>query len=141
MRKKPGFEIPFSDEPPKYKKKSHKQHEKKSNHPHVWTNCVFEYDMPDYSEWKTTGQKTRRELSIGTYCSICGKIGTTMDLSWTEVGKLPHFRYFHNPVWTLNAELQFDPKTRTLPHFYIGKLWKSSKYVPAKGTLEGGETP
>lgn len=131
MRKKPGFEIPFSDEPPKYKKKSHKQHEKKSNHPHVWSNCVYEFDTPDYSKALTTGMKTKRELSIGTYCSICGKIGTTMDLSWREDVDLKS--WIHSKVigrdWSDTAKQEFDPKTRTLPCFYIGDWLRHEKYI------------
>ena len=90
-----------------YKKKRRRRKPKKADHVHEWDECVYGLSFAG-----------NFELSIGTYCPICGKIGIpTYYTKWQN-----HFKSESGGVyseWTEEAEREFDPNTRTLPYFDI----------------------
>ena len=119
------------DETPKHKKKAKKKKVEKCNHKHQWANCV--YDVKNI--WDNTYQ-----ISIGTYCPVCGKIGKYFDDSWVDKITNQHkYKYVNSLIpikydkyeWNKNAIKEFNITTRTLPHFYIDNAF--DKYVNIKG--------
>lgn len=115
------------DEIPKYRKKAKKNTPKKSKHKHIYEPCVFEYHVS--VPWNP--QATNK--TIGSYCRICGKMGSMMDRErWIEE---VHNSYGYFPVWTKEAEAEFDKKTRTLPYYFINGLF-TQKYVEVEGVGE-----
>lgn len=122
-----------SNEEMKYKKKSNKNPPTKTKHKHNYTPCVFEYNSLrldkaqgfkyDVPAWK-----------IGGYCPICGKIGYCKEICdyinpiYTE-NNWKYMSYL-NPVDFYNdkAKKEFNPKTRTLPYFFIDNTYLQ-KYV------------
>ena len=103
---------------PKYRKKSQKKPPKKANHKHEWANCVYNTVTCGYSREKGFYKTT--ELSVGTYCPICGKIGNIADQKYREnICTIPKF---YQMAWTKEAQKEFDPATRTLPFFKIDQF-------------------
>ena len=103
------------EEFPRYRKRSTRRPSKKSNHKHIYKYCVFR-------EQFRTPLGFRDEFVIGTYCSICGKIGGRGDLE--EDGWIfndAHPPFIHHE-WSDKAKKEFDPDTRTLPFFEITDL-------------------
>ena len=90
-----------------YKKKRRRRKPKKADHAHEWDECVYGLSFAG-----------NFELSIGTYCPICGKIGIpTYYTKWKN-----HLKSDGGDVyseWSEEAEREFDPNTRTLPYFDI----------------------
>lgn len=113
---------------PRYRKKSSKHGEKKSDHKHTYVSCVFERDLPRFDDAHGLvydGEST--SFSIGTYCPICGKIGTTCDRGWTELRKTGRW---YETGWNEAAQREFNPSSRTLPYFHISDFFQ--KYVSVK---------
>lgn len=109
------------DEVPKYRKRSKGCGTKKSKHKHRYENCVYRYSFwrPD----QLLNQEHRWHFSIGTYCPLCGKIGTIRDSSWCQ--RTPA----HWPTeWQPRAYKEFEEVTRTLPFFVLEDVFKC-KYV------------
>ena len=74
----------YKDEELLYKPTRKKKKPKKANHKHVYENCVFdivfEYGVLDPAH----GFRDKICPSIGTYCPICGKIGSLCDSYSTQ---------------------------------------------------------
>ena len=116
----------IEDEVPRYKKKSQKKPPAKAKHKHEYTNCVFGFNGMRFS--KERGFEPEPDVTIGTYCPICGKIGGTFDNAevWIVDKRLgPHCLTYE---WTDAAKREFNATTRTLPYFWLGDRWLA-KYV------------
>ena len=108
------------DEIPKYRKKAKKNTPKKSKHKHIYEPCVFEYHVDVLWSPHATNK------SIGSYCRICGKIGSMINREkWIQECRTPGGWF---TVWTEKAEAEFDPRTRTIPYYFIDGLF-IQKYV------------
>lgn len=121
----------MEQEIPKYKKKSQKKPPKKANHKHEWADCVYETDTIGYSREKGFYKTT--ELNIGTYCPVCGKIGSLYNQAYREnTSTVPRF---YHMKWSKKALKEFDPKTRTLPFFRINQF--KDKFVMTTVSSDG----
>lgn len=89
-----------------YKKKSSRRPPKKSDHKHRFSPCVFEYDGIRFD--RTRGFIPSPTASLGSVCSVCGKISHTYPEGYSKK--------------------EFDFETRTLPTFKLDDYWKQ-KYV------------
>ena len=115
--------MDYEKDIPRYKKKSNKKAPTKADHKHEYVNCVFEIGSLSYDN--AHGFIPCSKLSIGTYCNICGKIGTKHDNSWDTITR----RNIGISVdWSPRALAEFDESTRTLPFFCIKDIFKQ-KYV------------
>ena len=115
----------YSDEVMPYKKKSNRKPPKKSKHKHDYQPCVFEYNGIRLD--KAHGFVPDSKTGFGSYCTICGKIGSYGDERWTRWvpvngGPAGHSEY------TEEAKAELNPETRTLPTFRIEDIW-SQKFV------------
>lgn len=110
----------FNDEP-KYKKKAKHAAVQKAKHKHDFQPCVFEYINKIGRLDKQHGFVPERATKGGWYCPICGKIGAADNFTWFEWvplrGKIGRYEY------TPEAKKQLDPKTRTLPTFWLDDEW------------------
>ena len=113
----------------RYKKKSQKKPPSKAKHKHNYDNCVFGLYRQRFS--KERGFEPEPDITIGTYCPICGKIGTTFDDTdhWVDHHRRGAMLFGHD--WTDAARLEFNEKTRTLPYFSLEDGW-FQKYVELK---------
>ena len=112
---------------PRYRKRSNKKAPAKAKHKHEFANCV--YVIASVRLDTAHGFVPAQRLSIGTYCPMCGKIGTTFDSTW----RVDSNRWSAFGVWADKAQKEFDESTRTLPVFRIDDVFKQ-KYV--KGCQE-----
>ena len=101
-----------------YKKKSKRKPPRKAKHKHDFYPCVFEYDGMRLDEAHGLGPYPKS--SIGSYCTICGKIsvGTPEEyIRWvqTEDG-------FLHSEHTKAGKKELDRRTRTLPTFRIDDI-------------------
>ena len=129
----------YDGERPMYKPKTpKKKRTRKSNHRHVYKNCVYEclYKYAEYD--RTTGYTPGVKTSIGTYCTKCGKIGTLNDVDnkkWFE-------EYRDDPyhgaklVPTSAWESEINKDTRTLPTFFVADYF--DKYIDL-GDCDGSD--
>lgn len=108
----------LQDDIPKYRKKSQKKGLSRSKHKHAYENCVFWKHERILDDAKGFIFGPEIEYSIGTYCPICHKIGTTYDRSWTVDQKDSiAFLSFIKTDWTETAKKEFNPET--LPCFRL----------------------
>ena len=112
----------YYDDIPRYKKKAKKPRTPKSDHKHIYQNCVFKYGGIQFSNGHGFVKDDR--MSIGTYCPICGKIGTTYDTGWTR-----NLTYWPSSsrwkdMWSEEAMSEFEESTRTLPMFVLGDAFQ-----------------
>ena len=116
---------------PKYRKKSQKKPPKKANHKHEWANCVYETATIGYSKEKGFYRTT--ELTVGTYCHICGKIGDIADRRY-KINTSPYSKFL-TYEWSEDAKKEFDPSTRTMPFFEINQF--KDKFVMTTASSGG----
>lgn len=103
---------------------------KKANHKHEWADCVYNTDSIGYSKEK--GFYKTKEMSVGTYCPICGKIGVITNPKYMVDRAMPPYTRFE---WAEKAIKEFDPKTRTLPFFEIDQF--KDKFVMTTVSSDG----
>lgn len=121
------------DDIPRYRKKAKKKPSAKSDHKHVWENCVYSFDTPVLDS--AHGFVPAPELSIGTYCPVCGKIGTTIDPNWRSSIHYWPSRAEWIDWWKPEIRPQFYPPTRTLPFFRLTDRW-NQKFVDFSQRLQ-----
>lgn len=114
------------DDSTRYRKKAKKKTPAKADHRHEFVNCVYEIETIRLDE--AHGFVPDSRFSIGTYCPVCGKIGTHSDEVWQEKELVPRWRGLYDMKWSERAKTEFDEKTRTLPFFRIHDLFKQ-KFV------------
>ena len=98
----------------------HRKHEeqkvsKKSKHKHIYEPCVYEF-LRERWDKRVHGLTKQKDVSLGTYCTVCGKVGKVEVIVW-------NFRDL-----TDDELRQLNPDTRTLPTFWLDDVWKQ-KYV------------
>lgn len=113
---------------PRYRKRSYKKTPAKANHKHEFVNCVFEIASERFDD--VHGFVPELRLSIGTYCRLCGKIGTTFDSAWRVDSGLYSYGVFG--VWSEKAKEELNESTRTLPTFRVDDIFKQ-KFVKDRG--------
>lgn len=91
----------YTDDTPKYKKKSKKNPPKKADHKHLHELCVIEYPQDWYNKEHVRSGKLRTVLY--RYCPICGKITDTKE----------------SAVALEERTRELNPTTRTLPTFRV----------------------
>ena len=122
----------FTNDIPKYRKKSTAKPPAKSKHKHVYEPCLFEYPahwyMKSHEHMMYERGHIKKSLRFGSYCPICGKTGE-IDLKrwWTSVKKHDGIHSYIESIYTEEAERELNPVTRTLPVFSIDS-W-SAKFV------------
>ena len=119
------------DDVPRYKKKARKTGRKRADHRHVYENCVFGWPKLHYEAERGLLYGPDIEYSVGTYCPICGKIGDTKDISWTDVSRRDErgFRGYSRE-WSDAALREFDEETRSLPYFFLDENNYFAKDIP-----------
>ncbi len=94
---------------------------KKSKHKHIYEPCVLGLTVPKYD--KRYGFVDETQLSIGSYCPVCGKIGLYKlyeDDRWYEEILKPAGSFgCYGKQPTEEAQREFNPETRTLPFFKL----------------------
>lgn len=120
----------FMDDVPKYRKKSKKNGERKADHKHVYTWCVFTFYGTHIERNRGFVPDDYLSFDIGTYCPICGKIGTTStsDPRWDRRLNYTPSKQRERERWTDEALKEFNAETRTLPIFHLTDRWWQ-KYV------------
>lgn len=110
-----------------YKKKSVKRPPPKSKHKHDYQPCILDTKSAAYS--KEYGFVDTRELNVGTYCTICGKIGDV-----NMFGIDPNETCIAKTLWRFSDEqrTQLNPATRTWPLFRVDDYFKQ-KFVDLTG--------
>lgn len=119
-----------SDEP-RYRKRSKKRGDPRAKHKHEYKNCVFQYPSIRFDKAHGLVNDAVKQ-SIGTFCPVCGKVGSVIDSSW-----LIEIRgYVGLEVrWNDAALSEFNEKTRTLPFFVLDEEW-FPKYIPGYKNTE-----
>ena len=114
------------EEVPRYKKKSKKKPPTKARHKHEYVNCVFGFNKQKFT--KERGFEPEPDMSIGTYCPICGKVGSTFDDAdrWVDHHRRGVMWFGYD--WTDAAKQEFNAETRSLPYFWLDDGW-FQKYV------------
>lgn len=125
------------EEIPRYRKKSRRKSAGKSDHKHVYVNCVFGYYNVHLE--RAHGFVDDKELSwsIGTYCPVCGKIGRFTDPAWLAVHSCCLGKDRWREMWTKEALREFDPASRTLPFFFLEDRHFQKQVKLATGETQG----
>ena len=104
-----------------YKKKSTGNTPKKSKHKHLYEPCVLSYPDDWWNKEHLRRSRVSRTPFIGSYCPVCGKIGTVKDRSrWYKRETV----FTGNVQWTRTeltdeGEREMKAATRTLSYFEI----------------------
>lgn len=106
-----------------YKKRSTRRPPKKSKHEHQYAECILEYTWEKFDP--AHGMIPATKCSIGSYCTVCGKIGKIDWELWCVVRRVPG-GFAVDPTDRHAREL--NPETRTLPTFRIADYIRT-KYV------------
>lgn len=108
----------FTDDIPKYKKKSQKKPPKKADHKHLCEPCIIIRPADWYKKEHERSGETRPEFH--GYCPICGKITAfrpDRDRWYTTVKRNNGVFSYLETVLTEEGTRELDPATRTLPTF------------------------
>lgn len=122
------LDKPPCAEIPRHRKKSGRKPAKKANHRHVYTPCVFSYGLPSFDTAHGIVENGKRAQSIGSFCPVCGKIGTLVNPLYRQ--SVSAGGLFVSGGWSSAAHREFDPATRTLPAFSLQDMFQ--KYVDPK---------
>lgn len=117
--------MDYENEVAPYKKKSTKKAPPKSKHKHDFKPCVFEYDSVRLD--KAHGFVPKPDLMLGSYCPICGKIGSA-DGFWRQWVPVKPGSAAGRSEYTEDALKELNPETRTLPTFRLDD-WIGQKFV------------
>lgn len=124
----------LDDDVAKHRKKSKRSVGKKSNHKHNYQPCVFEYPKIVIDKAHGIVNSDEPEFSMGEYCPVCGKIGSTGRKWFTHVPIKPGSHIVRlEPIEEAKREL--DPTTRTLPTFALRDRFLQ-KYVELDREVE-----
>ena len=110
----------FTEDVPKYRKKSTKKPPKKAKHKHLCEPCVIERPADLYKKEHERSGEIKPD--IYSYCPICGKIGDfrpDKDRWYTTVRRQGVAFSFLETVPTEEGARELNPATRTLPTFRV----------------------
>lgn len=117
----------YMDEQMPYRKRAKPKSIKKSDHKHDFQPCVFEYSIEKFD--KHRGMLPSTEESIGSYCTICGKIGDKY-FPWVfEFVPLHQGGHIGRYERTEEAKRELNPATRTFPTFHLNEYFRD-KFIP-----------
>lgn len=116
--------MDFTDDIPKFRKKSQKTPPKKAKHSHLREPCIIE--MP--SDWYKKPHERSGEMTshFYAYCPICGKVtGYNPDKErwWTRVERCNGSFHYLETVPSAEGEKELNPATRTLPTFRVDDIF------------------
>lgn len=115
------------DDETRYRKRSARKPPTKSKHKHDYQPCVFEFDGLELS--KEHGfTNTKPDAKLGSYCTICGKIGYPDPGRWTTFVPVQPGAKAGRSVYTDEALAELNKETRTLPTFRLEDVWRQ-KFV------------
>jgi len=121
------------DERCRHRKKSSKRSPKKADHKHVFKLCVFEY--PGVEVNRVHGFIPSTKVRMGSYCDICGKVGSGDDWWYRIVlynsGVLGRFEL------TEEGKKQWNPDTRTLPTFHLNDPFQKAVDISSLEKAKG----
>lgn len=108
----------FTDDIPKYKKKSQAMSPKKAKHKHLYEPCIIE--IP--SEWYKKEHERSCEMTphFNAYCPICGKVASHNpynDRWWTKEECYNGAVHYYKTVSSAEGARELNPETRTIPTF------------------------
>lgn len=108
----------FTNDIPKYRKKSTASPPTKSKHKHVYEPCLLEVPLDWWHDKPHERKSNKTDLEFSSYCPVCGKRSYCDTDRWfTRVERFNgSFRYLKS-VLTEEAERELNPATRTLPVF------------------------
>lgn len=114
------------NEIPKYRKRSQKHGTKKSDHKHEYKSCVYKVEALSFNKAHGFANDGESFMTIGTYCPICGKIGTFSEEGWNyrDYSGPSMFPMCYTRRWTERAEREFNESTRTLPFFRVKSIFE-----------------
>lgn len=114
----------FTDDIPKYKKKSNKKPPKKADHKHLCEPCIIVRPEDWYKkEHERSGKMTSEFYG---YCPICGKVTAFLpdrDRWYARVKRNNGTFSYWETVPTEEGARELDPVTRTLPTFEADDLF------------------
>ena len=120
----------FVEDQMPHKKKAKKKHIKKADHKHDFQPCVFSYPTEKFDKHRGMFQTT--EESIGSYCTICGKIGE-QHFPWVfEFVPMRPGAHIGRYERTEDAKKELNPETRTFPTFHLNDYFRD-KFIPDFG--------
>ena len=122
--------IVLADDVPRYRKKKNKNTPTKADHKHEFIDCVFEYDSIRLD--KAHGWVPDPKFAIGSYCPVCGRIGTMHNEGWWDDGEKLPSGALRAGNWSAKAQKEFDPETRTLPFFRVEDIFRQ-KFIKQEG--------
>lgn len=111
-----------------HRKRAKRKTVKKSRHRHNFQPCVFEFEGIRYD--KNYGFVTMPDASIGTYCPICGKIGSFCAQGWRQWKPLNASNRGGSFTYTDIAKKELNPQTRTLPTFHLRDKYSQKNVKP-----------
>lgn len=114
------------DEIARYRKKSSRRPPPKAKHKHDFHPCVFEFDGLKFD--KAHGFIPEPAVRIGSYCTVCGKVGSVYDETWTIWVPTNPCRRSGRIEYTEEAKRELNPATRTIPTFRLNDPF-SQKFV------------
>lgn len=104
--------MEYRDDVMPYKKKAKPKPSNKSDHRHLYKQCILEYPRDWWQKKHLRGEEITPVFR--SYCTVCGKLSTADIDRWygSILGGNPH-----KVIPTPEAERELDPRTRTLPTF------------------------
>lgn len=114
--------MKYTEEIPRYKKKSKAKPPKKSKHKHMYEPCVIERPVDWYMKEHERSGVIKAE--IGMYCPVCGKAGSITDVDrWYQKEPTQSKWITCRTIPTEECILELDPTTRTLPTFWTDEIF------------------
>lgn len=117
----------FVDDQMPYKKKSKKKGAKKADHKHDFQPCVFEYAIGRFD--KERGMIPTPSTALGTYCTVCGKVGDRIDSWYADIFQLRKEPKPDKCGYSVDSNKELNPETRTIPTFKLNDYW-FDKFIP-----------
>ena len=114
----------------RYKKKAQKKPSPKAKHKHDYQPCIIRTDNIALHSNFGIVRVPKGKLEFGSYCTVCGKIGSVDFDRWYRTVKL---EYGVKPEHTEEALRELNPSTRTIPTFYVTDTL-SQKFVNLEET-------
>ena len=114
----------FTDDIPKYRKKSQAKPPKKTDHKHLREPCIIETP----SDWHKKPHERSGEMKphFYAYCPVCGKVtGYNPDKErwWVREERFNGAIHYLETVPTPEGARELDPATRTLPTFRVDDIF------------------
>lgn len=114
----------FTDDIPKYHKKSQKNPPQKAKHKHTYEPCIIE--IP-HDFWRKPHERDgEMKPRFYNYCPICGKVGDMnpdRERWWTTEKRFNGAIHYLETVPTPEGAKELDPITRTLPTFRVDDIF------------------